>query len=93
MLCCLNNLVDVMQMILYNVCLCSAETSMLGVLRNHCNACLHVVCRVFYLCVAYMAACVVQHDANGATSAVVLLFVVCPVLARIVASSSSCIIM
>ena len=52
-----------------------------------------VGCRVFFLCVAYMAACAVQHDANRATSAVVLLFVVCPVLAYIVASFSSCIIM
>ena len=53
-----------------------------------------VGCRVFFLCDAYMAACAVQHDANRATSAVVLLlFVVCPVLACIVASFSSCIIM
>ena len=52
-----------------------------------------VGCRVFFLCHAYMAASAVQHDANRATSVVVLLFVVCPVLAYIVASFSSCIIM
>lgn len=33
---------------------------------------------MFFVCDAYMAACVVQHDANRATSAgVMLLFVVC----------------
>ena len=37
-----------------------------------------VGCGVFFLCDAYLAACAVQHDANRATSAVVLfLFVVC----------------
>ena len=52
-----------------------------------------VGCGVFFLCDAYMAACAIQHDANRATSAIVLLFVVCLVLAYIVASFSSCIIM
>ena len=37
-----------------------------------------VGCRVFFVCDAYMAACVVQNDANSATYVVVrLLFVVC----------------
>ena len=37
-----------------------------------------VGCRVFFVCDAYMAACVVQHDVNRATSTVaLLLFVVC----------------
>ena len=53
-----------------------------------------VGCRVFFVCDAYMDACAGQHDANRATYPVVLLlFVVCPVLACIVSSFSSCIIM